>query len=69
MAISQSTRDYYKTFYNLENEHDLELIESAQKMSWYEIDECQAHTEEGRSALHCIMMRGYHADEFSCGML
>lgn len=55
--------------YNVTNQYDIELVNNAEKMCWEEIEENKALTNEGRNALHSIMMQKYHRDEYSCGML
>ena len=51
------------------NEHDRKLIEWAEKQCFEDLDEGMAETEEGKRKLHIIIMKMYHADEYSCGML
>lgn len=50
-------------------EKDKELVEKARHQCWEDIDEDAAETEEGRAALHSIIMRKYHYDEYKAGML
>lgn len=51
------------------NEHDRKLIEWAEKQCFEDLDESMAETEEGKRKLHIIIMKKYHADEYSCGIL
>lgn len=46
------------------SEHDKQLVDQAMNMRWEDIDESLAETEEGREAVHRIMMRKYHREEY-----
>ncbi len=49
-------------------ERDKKLIEEAKHLIWEQIDEDAADTEEARQILHEMYIRGYHYDEWRCGM-
>ena len=51
------------------SEKDREVIEKAKEMDWEYIEEGSAETELGNAILHKIIMRKYHEDEASCGMI
>ena len=50
-------------------DHDKKLIEAAKHLSWDQIDEEKAETEEGRKILHKMIMDGYHREEWQAGIL
>ena len=50
-------------------EKDKRLIEDARHLSWDQIDEEKAETEEGRKILHKMIMDGYHQEEELAGIL
>lgn len=50
-------------------EKDKEAIEKAKSLPWEVIDENSAETEIGRKWVHDIIMRKYHRDEASAGIL
>ena len=49
--------------------HDEALVRKARSQRWEEIDEEAAETPEGRQALHDIIARKYHTEEFKNGTL
>lgn len=51
------------------SEHDVELVNKASVSYWDAIDENEAESQEVREILHEIMMRGYHYEEYDCGLL
>ena len=50
-------------------EKDKEAINTARRQYYGDIDEESAETIHGREVLHEIIMRKYHAEEFSAGIL
>lgn len=51
------------------SEHDKQLVERSKSMSYMDIREEDAESEEGRAMLHRIIMRDYHMEEYQARLL